>query len=397
MYNEAMAMDVEDFDEDIRLRKQLIEEARQIAAGDDRSMIYKEINRLKRQWKKIPFRDSAYENELSEEFDAVMDNLYAIRNEGYQGNEERKRELISQAKQCAESDQFRDAGEQMNELMEEWKAVGSAGKEIDDALWEEFRAERQKFFDRRRQFWDNRKVQFANAKEIKEGLIVKARALQDSSEWQKTSEALRVLMEEWKAAGSAGKEHEDELWNEFNQCRQAFYDRRNQYYEELHEVQKQRLQQKRELISQAKAILAEQLFQKEDTAKMKELGVEWKHIGSCGKGKDDEIWAEFRSVMDEYFDALKAMNEQKHAHWRQRMSEMRTRKQELIQDQKRQIKRMEEEIIGLLGERAIVDMEDRIEDKKDFIAELENEVAELEQRLDEDERKDEPQPRAENE
>ena len=45
---------------------------------------------------------------------------------------------------------------------------------------------------------------------------------------------------------------------------------------------------------------------------------------------------------------------------------------------------MQDDIIGLLGERAIQDMEDRIEDKKEFIAELEEEVAELEQRLNDD-------------
>ena len=58
--------------------------------------------------------------------------------------------------------------------------------------------------------------------------------------------------------------------------------------------------------------------------------------------------------------------------------------QQLNPDQKRQIKRMQDDIIGLLGERAIQDMEDRIEDKKEFIAELEAEVAELEQRLNDD-------------
>lgn len=389
MYNEEMVMDVEDFDEDINLRKQLIEEAKQAAALEDRSLIFKEINRLKRQWKRIPYRDSAYENELSEEFEAAMDCLYGMRNEGYQGNEESKRELIAKAKEWAHSDQIREAGERMDALMDEWKAIGSAGKETDDALWEEFRTLRQQFFDHRRQYWDERKEQFAKAKVVKQELIAKAKTYEDSSDWQKTSEALRELMAEWKAAGSAGKEHEDALWNEFNASRQAFYERRNQHYEELHEVQAERLQQKMELIEQAKAILDEQLFQKEHTAKMKQLGVDWKNIGSCGKGKDDEVWSSFRAVMDEYFDALKAMNEQKHAQWRQRMSEIRNRKQELIQDQKRQIKRMEDEIIGLLGERAIADMEDRIEDKKDFIAELENEVAELEQRLEEDQRKGE--------
>lgn len=42
------------------------------------------------------------------------------------------------------------------------------------------------------------------------------------------------------------------------------------------------------------------------------------------------------------------------------MVEARTRKQELIQNQKRQIQRMKEEMVGLLGQRAIDDMQDRI-------------------------------------
>ena len=81
---------------------------------------------------------------------------------------------------------------------------------------------------------------------------------------------------------------------------------------------------------------------------------------------------------------MKAKRETKHAQWRDRLSEIRNRKQDMIQDQKRQIKRMQDDIIGLLGERAIQDMEDRIEDKKEFIAELEAEVAELEKRLNDD-------------
>ena len=72
---------------------------------------------------------------------------------------------------------------------------------------------------------------------------------------------------------------------------------------------------------------------------------------------------------------------EKHRFLRQRMQEARARKQELILDQQRQIKRMQNDIIGLIGERAINDMEEQIADKKEFIRELEEELADIDKTL----------------
>ena len=42
---------------------------------------------------------------------------------------------------------------------------------------------------------------------------------------------------------------------------------------------------------------------------------------------------------------------------------------------------MKEEMVGLLGQRAIDDMQDRIEEKEDFIAQLEAEVEDIDKTL----------------
>lgn len=214
-------------------------------------------------------------------------------------------------------------------------------------------------------------------------MIKKAAALVDSKDWQKTSEEFRHLMEEWKAVGSAGKEYEDQLWAAFNESRQTFYERRNAYYNELHAEQDQKYEQKKELIAKAKVIVDRNEYTRENTKEMKDLNVEWKTIGSCGKDKEDQVWKEFREIMDAYFNGLKQWNEQKHQQWRQRMMDARSRKQELVQNQKRQIKRMQDEMVGLLGQRAIDEMEERIEEKKEFIQQLEEELADIEKRLNE--------------
>ena len=102
MYHDDTFLDVEDFDEDIRRRKELIEQAKQVAAAEDQSTVNRDLLRLKRQWKAISYRDSAYENELNEEFEAILDTLYGKRNEGFAGNKEIKEALIEQAKQLTQ-------------------------------------------------------------------------------------------------------------------------------------------------------------------------------------------------------------------------------------------------------------------------------------------------------
>lgn len=384
MYQENDDMlEVNDFDEDIRRREELIEEAKNIPADADWNEVMHQVNDLRRRWRRIQYWDSAYEETLAEEFDSYIDAFYAKRREFYQSAQKLKEELIEQARKVALSEEWNQATEEMNALMQQWKAAGSAGKETDDALWEQFNAARQQFFDRKHEHWEQLQGKFENARQVKENLIEQAAALEDSQEWQKTSEKFRKLMDEWKAVGSAGREHEDALWEKFNSSRQKFYERRNAHYDELHQVQGERYDAKKKLVAQAKEVADARSYTRENTKVMKDLGVEWKKVGSCGKEHEDQIWKEFRSIMDEYFDGLKQWNEQRHSQWRQRMQDARARKLELIQNQKRQIQRMKEEMVGLLGQRAIDDMQDRIDEKEDFIEQLEAEVADIDRSLNE--------------
>lgn len=384
MYNnhDELYEEVDDFDEDIKEREALLEEAKKLQEASDGTN-NREIMELKRRWKRIHYWDSDYEDRMNEEFEGYMDTLYAKRNGNFQSNQEAKEALIAQAKALLTAQNLNKATDEMKELMAQWKATGSAGRESDDALWEEFNGARQAFFDRKHAHWEEMQEKFAKARVIKQELITKAEAIVDGKDIQKVNDEFRTLMEEWKAAGSAGREHEDQLWEAFNAFRQKFFDRRSAYLDELHEEQDKRYQAKKALVKEARAIKEEQLYTKEATEKMKTLGVEWKKIGSCGKEKEDEIWNEFRTQMDVYFAGLKENNERRHGEWRSRMMDIRSRKLELIQKQKRQIQYMQNEIVGLLGQRAIDEMQEDIQDCEEFIKELEAEVADIDKRLEE--------------
>lgn len=373
--------EVNDLDEDIRLRENLLEEAKNIDGEADWNEIFRTISELKRRWKRIPYWESAYEDTLEEEFDRCLDVFYGKRREGFKNNEELKQNLIARAQKASMSDNWNQATEEMNNLMAEWKTSGSAGREVDDTLWEAFNAARQTFFDRKHQHWEELQAKFENARKVKSELIVQAAALADSQDWQKTSDAFKDLMDQWKAVGSAGKEHEDNLWKEFNTSRQKFYERRSVHYDQMRDEQDQKYEEKKALVEQAKAISSSKEYTREHTEQMKQLGVAWKQIGSCGRDREDEIWKEFRGIMDIYFEGLKQWNEQRHTQWRQRMLDARSRKMEMIQNQKRQVKYMQEEMVGLLGQRAIDEMEESIQEKQEFIKELEADLADIDKSL----------------
>ena len=269
----------------------------------------------------------------------------------------------------------------MTSLMDQWKVSGNAGKKTDDELWERFNAARQKFYDRKHANWENRTVQFENAKKVKEDLIEKAKSLQDSEEWQKTSAKYKELMDAWKAAGNAGREFDDDLWNAFNEARQKFYAKRNEFYEKLHAEHDGKYAEKQALVKEAKSIAGLQEYTREQTAMMKELSNKWKSIGFCGKDKEDEIWNEFRGVMDEYFAGLKSASEKRRANWRDHMAEIISRKEEQIANQKRQIKRLQDDMTGLVSEATVADLQDQVEDKEDFIKQLEQEIEDIEKKL----------------
>lgn len=371
----------DDMDEDIQKKKELIEIAKQLAEGDLTSDALRQINDIKRSWNRIHYWESTLEDDMRDEFEGYVEVVYGKRNELFKNSKEAKEALIARAAELSKAEDLGAVTAEMNGLMDEWKAAGSAGKNTDDELWEQFQAARQVFYDRKHEAWQNQNERFEKARETKAALIEKANELKTSTEWQKASNQFKNLMNEWKAAGSAGRKYEDALWKEFNGARQEFYAARNVYYQELQAVQQENYDQKAALVDEAQSILDSGDFVKENTERMKELSQEWKKIGYCGRERDDNIWKAFRAVMDQYFDKLKENNEQRHADWVSRMEEAKDRKRDMIANQKRQIERLEDDLNGLISQARAESINDQIADKEDFIARLESEIEDIDSKI----------------
>ena len=209
-----------------------------------------------------------------------------------------KEGICERAEALQESTEWRATGDKMRALFEEWKLIGGAGKKLDDELWQRFIAARERFSTRRTEHFAERQQVWAVAKEKKEALIAQAEALGFSTEWRSTADKIRNLQDQWKAAGSAGREADDKLWSRFNTAKQAFFDNRTAVWD----VNKS---QKEALCLEAEALKESSDWRLTGDA-MKAMQARWKEIGSAGKAAEDRLWERFRAATNAFFERREA-------------------------------------------------------------------------------------------
>ncbi|MBX3071109.1 MAG: DUF349 domain-containing protein [Thermomicrobiales bacterium] len=206
-----------------------------------------------------------------------------------------KEALITRAEEMKDSTDWKVTGEAYKALFLEWKEVGASGREADDALWARFIAARESFNTRRSEHFNQRQEQWEENRLLKQDLIVRAHELSTSDQWRQTSDALRSLFDEWKKIGSAGRQSDEELWQQFRGAQQHFYDRRAATWEDGRKL--------KEALCQRAEDLRESTDWEATVEEMKGMMAEWKTVGTTGKRDvDDALWNRFRAAQNAFFD-----------------------------------------------------------------------------------------------
>ena len=122
-------------------------------------------------------------------------------------------------------------------------------------------------------------------------------------------------------------------------------------------------------------------FSKEITEAVKALRDEWKKVGSAGKEKEESLWKEFNETVNQYFEGLKKVNDEKHEQWVARMEDNIEYKKSQIEKLTKDIARQEKTMAEALGESAIAEAKEIIAEKNEFIAKLEADIADITKKI----------------
>lgn len=219
----------------------------------------------------------------------------------------RKEAIAAEAERLAEGNDWRNGANRLRELLEEWKALPRIDKSTDDALWRRFSTARTTYTRRRKAHFAELAEKREAARSAKEKLVAEAEALSDSTEWGPTAGKYRELMRQWKAAGPAPKNVDDQLWKRFRGAQDKFFGARDAENAKLDEEFAANAEVKEKLLVEAEALLpvtdvraAKEAFRdiadrwdaagKVPRERMKDLEGRMRKVEQAIRGVEDDQW-----------------------------------------------------------------------------------------------------------
>ncbi|MET7348631.1 DUF349 domain-containing protein [Streptomyces mirabilis] len=261
---------------------------------------------------------------LKKRLDKLVETVDARREErkvqrAKQSDEARhsKEALVVEAEELAQSDQWRAAGERLRSLVDTWKGLPRLDRKSDDELWHRFSHARSAFSKRRKAHFASLDAQREDARKTKEKLVAEAESLSASTDWGPTAARYRELMADWKSAGRAQREHEDDLWNRFRGAQDVFFAARSSVFAERDAEQSENLKLKEELAEEAEKLVPVQDL-KAARAAFRSINERWEAIGHVPRDARPKIEGRMHAVE-------RALQESEEAEWRRTNPEARAR------------------------------------------------------------------------
>ena len=235
--------------------------------------------------------------------------------------------------------QWKQTSAEVTDLFDRWQRHQADGPRLPrstgQALWKRFRDARSIIDRHRREFYASLDETHKSARDAKQRLIERAEALAPRGEDGIGS--YRELLDQWKAAGRAGKKADDALWARFKAAGDALYGARAEREHADAEASQEKIVAKRALLDEAAAVGAEK-----DTAAARSLltGIQrrWDEIGRIFP-RDKE-----RALDDELRKIEQSVRSREDADWKNNNPETKARQGDMLSQLHEAIAKLEAEL-----------------------------------------------------
>jgi t-SNARE complex subunit (syntaxin) len=166
-----------------------------------------------------------------------------------------KEAVVAEAEKLGGSNDWRGGVARFRVLLAQWKELPRLDRATDDALWHRFSAARTTYTRRRKVHFGELTSRRDEAKGAKESLLAEAEGLAGSTEWAETGKRMRTLMDQWKAAGGAAREVDEQLWQRFRTAQDTFFAARTAHFAQQDAEFAENAKAKEALLVEAEALL----------------------------------------------------------------------------------------------------------------------------------------------
>ena len=219
-----------------------------------------------------------------------------------------KVEEISKLENKTASD-WEKRSKEIIDIQNQWKTIGFAPQKMNVKIFERFRAACDDFFGRKSEFFKEMKQAYAANIEKKKALVEKAQALADSTDWKVTSDKLINLQKEWKTIGVVPKKIGDQLWHDFLNACNKFFEARNAANAGARNEERENLEKKRSIIEQIKALVADAANATRE--KVQALTDEYNKVGHVPYKEKDALYAAYHEALDAIYKELNISNKRR--------------------------------------------------------------------------------------
>lgn len=238
--------------------------------------------------------------------------------------------IVEQAEKIAGTDpermQWRPAGDQLRQLLDDWKTAQRSGPRLErtseESLWKRFSHARTTFDRERRHHFAQLESRNNEAKAAKEAIVAEAEALATSTDWGPTAGAYRDLMTRWKAVGRASRQVDDALWTRFRAAQEQFFAARNAQSAQVDAEFQANLEVKLSLLAEAEALLPVKDLAAAKAA-LRSVQARWEQAGKVPRADVQRIEARMRAVEN-------AVRDSDDAHWKRTNPETRARAEGMV-------------------------------------------------------------------
>jgi hypothetical protein len=300
----------------------LCEKAEQLLLEPNPVNAFRLLQDYHNQWREIGPVPAESKNEIWERFKEATSQINKRHHEYFEKQkDDQKKNLEAKIALCEEVEvinlkeisnfkEFDEQADKVVELQKMWRTIGFAPKKQNNRIYQRFREACDAFFEKKRGFYaDNKEVQMTNLQRKTE-LCVQAEALQESTDWKATTDALIRLQKEWKEIGPVPRKQSERCWKRFRKACDHFFNRKSEYFQALDTSYEDNLS--------AKLAIIEELEKFEPGSDvqaafehLKDLQKKWTDIGFVPFNQKDEITNRYRAAINKEFDKLKIGDEDK--------------------------------------------------------------------------------------
>ncbi|MDJ0335211.1 DUF349 domain-containing protein [Salinibacterium sp. G-O1] len=279
--------------------------------------------------------------------------------------------LVVEAETIAAQDpakaQWKQVTAAIDEIFARWQKHQADGPRLPkneaNELWKRFRAARATIDTHRKAFFSELDSVHKDARAAKQSLVEKAEALVGKG--ADGIPTYRGLLEQWKAAGRAGKKFDDALWAQFKEAGDALYSAKSEIDAQDNVEFTANLELKEALLVEAEPLLKETDRTKAKDALLR-IQTKWDKIGKVPRDKVKTIEDRLRKVEN----AVRKLDED---HWQKNNPERKERESGFLGQLNDAIAKLESELDEAKAsgdKRAIASAQEALDARKAWLGAL---------------------------